>query len=194
MATAIASRARFCLEGRFLGFVPGASPRKFLMVQTSEVEISVKLSKALRLMLHNYLVTGDWIRLVGKQKLDADTQELRYKAQEVIKIPEPGLANLLSETQQAIVSHKPRSRKPKRVLVCNKSDCRKRGSRALCQLLETTLAESGRAEQVTIKLTGCMDRCKSAPISFLCRTNSATAKFLPKCCPIWFRSICDWRG
>ncbi|MGD1905728.1 MAG: (2Fe-2S) ferredoxin domain-containing protein [Leptolyngbyaceae cyanobacterium] len=180
MATAIASKARFCLEGRFLGFVPGASPRKFLMVQTSDGEISVKLSKALRLMLHNYLVTGDWIRLVGKQKLDADTQELRYKAQEVIKIQPPQSSDSQLGTKQVTLT--PRH-KPKRILVCTKSDCRKRGSNTLCRLLEKALAESGRSGQVTIKKTGCMDRCKSGPhLVFMPgkqRYSRATADMLP---------------
>lgn len=170
MATAIApkshaSKSHFCLEGRFLGFVPRASsPRKFMTVHIATGEISVKLSKSLRLMLHGYLATGDWIRLVGKQKLDPDTQEWRYKAHEVIKITAQSPSSLLPVQTKSIAKAAPPSpQKTKKVLICNKSACRKRGSGALCNLLEATLAKSGRSEQVTIKKTGCMDRCKTGP-------------------------------
>lgn len=163
MATAIAPKSNFCLEGRFLGFDPGASsPRKFMTVHIATGEISVKLSKSLRLMLHGYLATGDWIRLVGKQKLDPDTQEWRYKAHEVIKIAALTASSPLPEpvrTRAKAAS----PQKPKKVLICNKSACRKRGSEALCDLLEATLTKSAHSKQVIIKKTGCMDRCKTGP-------------------------------
>jgi (2Fe-2S) ferredoxin len=161
MAPAIAAKSRFCLEGRLLGFTPGASsPCKFMTVQASAGEVSVKLSKSLRLMLCGYLTAGDWIRVVGKQTLDPDTQEWRYKAHEVIKIP----ALTPPSPMQAIAPKaQPSPKKTKKVLICHKSDCRKRGSGAICNLLEAALAESDRSDQITVKKTGCMDRCKSGP-------------------------------
>ncbi|MDA0268231.1 MAG: (2Fe-2S) ferredoxin domain-containing protein [Cyanobacteria bacterium] len=185
MATAIAPKSRFSLEGRFLGFAPGASsPRKFMTVQTSTEALAVKLSKSLRLMLHGYLTIGDWIRLVGTQKLDPDTQEWRYKAHEVIKIPAPTTFSPLPVQASSIsATAQPSFQKPKKVLICNKSACRKRGSGALCHLLETVLAESGRSEQVTVKKTGCMDRCKTGPhlvfVPDKQRYSKVTAAMLP---------------
>ncbi|NJN22433.1 MAG: (2Fe-2S) ferredoxin domain-containing protein [Leptolyngbya sp. RL_3_1] len=179
---ATAAKSHFCLEGRLLGFTPGASsPRKFMTVQTSTGEISVKLSKSLRLMLLGYLTAGDWIRLVGKQKLDPETQEWRYKAHEVIKISER--RSLSPRLASPIAAAKPAPHQPQKVLVCNKSDCRKRGSGALCDFLETALAASGRAEQITVKQTGCMDRCKTGPhVVFMPgkqRYSKVTAAMLP---------------
>ena len=129
-------------------------------------------------MLRNYLASEDWIRFVGKRKFDSDTQEWRYKAQEVIKIQPPQSFNSPIETTMSTSR-----RKPKRILVCSKSDCRKRGSNALCRLLETTLAESGLAEQVTIKKTGCMDRCKSGPHLVFMPSKQRYSKVTPEILP-----------
>jgi (2Fe-2S) ferredoxin len=178
---ATATKSRFCLEGRWLGFTTSASsPRKFMTVQTEIGEISVKLSKSLRFMLPGYLTVGDSIRMIGKQKLDPDTQEWRYKAHEVVKIPELRLSPMQTG---AIATKTQPSPKKLKVLICHKSDCRKRGSGAICNLLETALAESDRAEQITVKKTGCMDRCKTGPhLVFMPgkqRYSKVTAAMLP---------------
>jgi (2Fe-2S) ferredoxin len=39
----------------------------------------------------------------------------------------------------------------------------KRGGKALCQALESELRNSGLADSVTIKGTGCMKNCKAGP-------------------------------
>ncbi len=49
------------------------------------------------------------------------------------------------------------------ILVCQKSDCRKRGGAQVCQALEQHLRDRGLENQVTIKATGCMKRCKAGP-------------------------------
>ncbi|BDI17312.1 hypothetical protein ANSO36C_31140 [Nostoc cf. commune SO-36] len=49
------------------------------------------------------------------------------------------------------------------ILVCQKSDCMKRGGKALCQALEAALSDRGLEDQVTIKGTGCMKNCKAGP-------------------------------
>ncbi len=184
MATA-AVKSHFCLEGRLLGFIPGASsPHKFMAVQTSTGEISVKLSKSLRLMLYGYLTPGDWVRLVGQQKLDPETQEWRYKAHEVIKISDLAAVNPLPvQASSRSTTAKSSPQKLKQVLICNKSGCRKRGSGALCHFLEAALVESGRSEQIIVKKTGCMDRCKAGPhLVFMPgkqRYSKVTAAMLP---------------
>ncbi len=53
--------------------------------------------------------------------------------------------------------------KPQTILVCQKSDCCKRGGNALVRTLRSELAERGLTEQVKICGTGCMKRCKAGP-------------------------------
>jgi NADH:ubiquinone oxidoreductase subunit E len=55
------------------------------------------------------------------------------------------------------------SERSRTILVCQKSDCMKRGGKALCQALESELRNSGLEDSVTIKGTGCMKNCKSGP-------------------------------
>ncbi|XZO01932.1 MAG: (2Fe-2S) ferredoxin domain-containing protein [Microcoleus sp.] len=48
-------------------------------------------------------------------------------------------------------------------LVCQKSDCQKRGSGAVCKALENALNCSGLAGEVIVQKTGCLKQCKAGP-------------------------------
>ncbi|MEM9217636.1 MAG: (2Fe-2S) ferredoxin domain-containing protein [Cyanobacteria bacterium P01_F01_bin.150] len=50
-----------------------------------------------------------------------------------------------------------------RILICKKSKCRKRGGDAVGESVERSLSELGLSDQVSVKYTGCMDRCKAGP-------------------------------
>ena len=150
------SKQTFCLEGRFEGFMAGSkSPFKYLSLRDPHGQHVIKLSKSLRLMLFRYLQAGDWIRVVGEQSIDKETGEPKLKAREAIRINQPAVA-----AQTAPV--KPKRKKPK-ILICQKSTCRKRGATQVCQAVEATLADCGLTDAVDIKLTGCMDKCKAGP-------------------------------
>jgi (2Fe-2S) ferredoxin len=49
------------------------------------------------------------------------------------------------------------------ILICQKSDCCKRGGRAVVQALEMALKDRNLADQVRIRATGCMKRCEVGP-------------------------------
>ncbi len=49
------------------------------------------------------------------------------------------------------------------ILVCQKSDCCKRGANALIRALQTELNDRGLDGQVEIRGTGCMKQCKAGP-------------------------------
>ena len=50
-----------------------------------------------------------------------------------------------------------------KILLCKKSSCWKRGGKAIYDKITEELQEQGLEDSVTIKKTGCMGRCKSAP-------------------------------
>ncbi|MEG4285444.1 (2Fe-2S) ferredoxin domain-containing protein [Microcoleus sp. A006_D1] len=50
-----------------------------------------------------------------------------------------------------------------KILVCQKSDCQKRGSAAVCKALENALNARGLEGQVTVQGTGCLKQCKAGP-------------------------------
>ena len=50
-----------------------------------------------------------------------------------------------------------------KILLCKKSSCWKRGGKAIYAKITEELQEQGLEESITVKKTGCMGRCKSAP-------------------------------
>ena len=151
------SKQSFCLEGRFEGFMAGSkSPFKYLSLRDAHEQHVIKLPKPLRLMLFRYLQSGDWVRAVGEQSIDSETGEPKLRATEVIRINQPATV----PTQTTPTKSK---RKKPRILICQKSTCRKRGAAQVCKEVEATLADCGLTDAVDIKLTGCMDKCKAGP-------------------------------
>ena len=108
-------------------------------------------------MLFRYLQTGDWVRVVGKESIDKETGEPKLKAYEVVRVkPLKAVATPSTGSSKA-------KRKPPKILICQKSACRKRGATQVCREVEATLASCGLTDAVEVKLTGCMDKCKAGP-------------------------------
>ena len=148
----------FNLEGQFLEFVLKDSYKiKYMRVATSEGESWIELSKQARAsLLGHALIPGDWIQVCGQKKYKSASDKLKLKADRVTPAARSDAARL------APVKAKPAKVKA-RVLVCQKSDCRKRGGDRLCQALEATLRSRGLEEYVEIQKTGCLKKCKAGP-------------------------------
>lgn len=149
----------FCLVGRFVGFVLEDGYKiKLLRLETAEGESWIKLSKEARAGLGQVLLPGDWIEVCGERKLDTFTGTAKLKAYS-IKL------KLREQTQvvplEAKVSQP--KKKPACILVCQKSDCCKRGAMEVSQALAEGLRDRNLEQEVTIKGTGCMKHCKAGP-------------------------------
>ncbi|AFZ27144.1 NADH:ubiquinone oxidoreductase 24 kD subunit [Cylindrospermum stagnale PCC 7417] len=175
--------ADFCIEGRFLDFViKDGYKLKGLLLGTSEGECYVKLAKHLRAAFDLRLPLGTWLQVVGTKKYDLQSGKVTLKAERVMaarrdweggRVGEwesrklsPQYPNPMTPSQEAssVNDVKPKSAKTKAsILVCQKSDCMKRGGKAVCQALEAALSDRGLEDQVTIKGTGCMKNCKAGP-------------------------------
>ncbi|MDZ8051499.1 MAG: (2Fe-2S) ferredoxin domain-containing protein [Aulosira sp. ZfuVER01] len=166
----------FCLEGRFMDFViKDGYKLKGLQIWTAEGECYVKLAKHLRFAFDLRLPPGTWLQVVGKKKHEVATGKVSLKAERVMaaradvdneRITQMGIPSPLSQPQQpsSISKGNAKSTKAKStILVCQKSDCMKRGGKAVCQALEAALSDHGLEDQVTIKGTGCMKNCKAGP-------------------------------
>lgn len=158
----------FCLEGRFEGFAAGSkSPFKYLNLHSAHGQHVIKLPKSVRLMLFRYLQTGDWIRVVGCQSVDMETGEPKLKAREVVRLKPLSvvttpLTTPTENTQPKAQKNQKKVGQPK-ILICQKSTCRKRGAGKVCDQVAAALAANGLTETVQVKLTGCMDKCKAGP-------------------------------
>ncbi|MGB3206961.1 MAG: (2Fe-2S) ferredoxin domain-containing protein [Crinalium sp.] len=154
----------FTIEGRFLGFeIEDGYKLKRLRLGTAEGEQSIKLSKDLKARLRWDLTPGAWFEVAGEKKVDPKTGKLKLKASRIAPVVpkncetnRPGVVDL--NTKQSAPA-----KKNAQILVCQKSDCMKRGGKAVCQALAESLRDRGLDDQVAIKGTGCMKQCKAGP-------------------------------
>ncbi|MEH2142522.1 (2Fe-2S) ferredoxin domain-containing protein [Nostoc sp.] len=160
--------SEFCLEGRFINFViKDGYKLKGLLLATHEGEFYIKLAKHLRAAFDLRLPPGTWLQVVGYKKHDLKDGTITLKAEQVMAAPsEMGRVETTTPIQEppSIDNVKAKPAKTKAtILVCQKSDCIKRGGKAVCQALEAALSDRGLEDQVTIKGTGCMKNCKAGP-------------------------------
>jgi (2Fe-2S) ferredoxin len=168
----------FCLEARFLDFViKDGYKLKGLLLATPEGECYVKLAKHLRVAFDWRLPRGTWLQVVGEKKYDRKTGEVKLKAERILAAridtvtPRPEDAKKFSVSPLPRVPHvpvsSPNETKPKAskstILICQKSDCMKRGGKEVCQAIQAAMSDRGLEDQVTIKGTGCMKNCKAGP-------------------------------
>ena len=158
--------SEFSIEGRFLGFViEDGYKLKRLRLGTAEGEQSIKLSKELRARLRWDLTPGDWFQVLGESKVDLKTGEVKLKADRMVRIV-PKQAETETPPAKEVARSSNVSPPPKTkasILVCQKSDCMKRGGTGVCKALEEGLRDRGLSGNVTIKGTGCMKHCKAGP-------------------------------
>ncbi|MCC5599879.1 (2Fe-2S) ferredoxin domain-containing protein [Nostoc favosum] len=160
--------SQFCLEGRFIDFViKDGYKLKGLMLGTHEGESYIKLAKHLRAAFDLRLPPGTWLQVVGYKEYDIKKDKVTLKAERVMAArSEMATVQTIAAPQEppSIDNAKVKPAKTKAtILVCQKSDCMKRGGKAVCQALEAALSDRGLEDQVTIKGTGCMKNCKAGP-------------------------------
>ncbi|MEH1963643.1 MAG: (2Fe-2S) ferredoxin domain-containing protein [Nostoc sp.] len=159
--------SEFCLEGRFINFViKDGYKLKGLLLETHEGESYIKLAKHLRAAFDLRLPPGTWLQVVGYKEYDIKKDKVTLKAERVMAARSEMERVHTTPIQEppSIDNVKVKSAKTKAtILVCQKSDCMKRGGNAVCQALEAALSDRGLEDQVTIKGTGCMKNCKAGP-------------------------------
>ena len=152
--------AAWHLEGRFLGFLLEDGKPKRLQLIAADGEYTIKLAKDIRASVSQVLTPGDWIQAWGEKKTSHKTGTPTLKAYKISKAT-PGQLEKATAAAPALKLKK--SSSSATILICQKSDCVKRGSRAVCQALESALSDRGLTDQVTIRGTGCMKHCKAGP-------------------------------
>ncbi|MFB2893332.1 ferredoxin [Aerosakkonemataceae cyanobacterium BLCC-F50] len=150
---------QFCLQGRFVGFVLEDDYKiKLLRLETAEGESWIKLSKEARAGLGQVLLPGNWIEVCGERKQDKETGAVKLKADKI---------RLKAEVETQIVPLEAKASQPKKkpacILVCQKSDCCKRGAMEVTQALAEGLRDRNLEQEVIVKGTGCMKHCKAGP-------------------------------
>ncbi|MBW4478186.1 MAG: (2Fe-2S) ferredoxin domain-containing protein [Tolypothrix brevis GSE-NOS-MK-07-07A] len=154
--------SEFCLEGRFLDFaVKDSYKLKGLLLATAEGECYVKLAKDLRAAFNLELPKGTWLQVVGEKTLDLKTGEVKLKASRVMAAGTGGQEDKGTGGEGDRETRGTRGKAT--ILMCQKSDCMKRGGDGVCRALESALGDRSLSNEVTIKGTGCMKNCKAGP-------------------------------
>ncbi|WP_373538032.1 ferredoxin [Microcoleus sp.] len=158
-----------------------------------KVEYLVKLRKELRSFLAPVLTPGLRVKVVGEQELNLKNGKIKLKARSLTlaggnkdRLPDQqgftgvpdeivtsddrailfeGFANGKTEVSppEADRTVKARAKTQTKILVCQKSDCQKRGAATVCKALENALNARGLEEEVTVQGTGCLKQCKAGP-------------------------------
>ncbi len=157
--------SQFSLEGEIQEAIAKDGKLKYLKIATSERLELVKLSKELRKSFPPIAIPGSVVRVSGEKKLDPKTGKVKLKADSQVLVSKSGATadgGVVVEADFGAQKSAPSQKKAK-ILVCQKSDCNKRGAGGVCKALEAALSDRGLAEQVTIQKTGCLKQCKAGP-------------------------------
>jgi len=177
----------FSLEGEILGLiVEDGCKLKYLRISSDRgVEYLVKLCKELRSFLLPVLTPGLKVQVVGEKELNLKNGKIKLKARS-LKLAQgqndrsPELLDstnlpvaVLTSDDRAIASEftssaaaqtvKAPAKTQTKILVCQKSDCLKRGAGGVCKALENALNSRGLEDKVTVQGTGCLKQCKAGP-------------------------------
>jgi len=123
----------FSLEGRFLSFILEDGYKiKHLCMATAEGELWIKLSKEARASVNGVLTSGSWIGVVGEKLVDLTTGEVKYKAFLINQaVPRQGSNPMVESLEMPLsrqtTAEKSKAQRPATILMCQKSDCMKRG-------------------------------------------------------------------
>ena len=170
----------FQLQGKFVGFIYKSNGQaKSLILAVGERELRIKIDKSLQDTHFLNLLPGDWISITGEQEFKKEKfTKLKLKAYEIDRLSCDVKCNPQEETN-AMGKGKACAKKGK-ILICNKSDCAKRGGKKLYDVLEKTISNLGLEKHVTIQKTGCQKRCGKAPNMILMPGRSKHSKPNPK--------------
>jgi len=160
----------FVLEGRFLGFLfKDGYKVKYLKILTNNREWLIEVSKPLRKEISLDLPVGEWVQVSGSQKYSSKYPVPKLKAEAIAPVNpgQPSLTDGQASPAKPAVNPEPKAvptlPTSGKILVCGKSDCWKRGGKAVCAALKDELSDRQLDGQVAVQTTGCMKHCKSGP-------------------------------
>jgi NADH:ubiquinone oxidoreductase subunit E len=189
----------FSLEGEILSLIfKDGCKLKYLRISSDRgVEYLVKLCKELRESIGQNLTQGLRVKVAGEKELNFKNGKIKLKARslqlaidtqaqkqldftnarhtsELASSIEPS-SNYRTASQTATAPAKTKAK----ILVCQKSDCQKRGGAAICKALENALNSQGLEGQVTVQGTGCLKQCKAGPNIVLMPDKTRYSRIAP---------------
>lgn len=149
---------------------------KYLLLSVDREELRIKVAKEQPKNLALKLELGSKLKVKGMLKRKPKEDLSEYKAYGIQLLSSP----VVADTPASKSDKSKKSKKKAKVLICQKSNCWKKGGRAVCNLLESELKKQGSLENVEIKKTGCLKKCKQAPTMLVLPDKEQYVRVKPK--------------
>lgn len=159
---------------------------KYLKLTTDEGNYWLKVTKDIREDLDRQLSKGSQLKVAGEQKKYLKTGKTSYKATTVqlISGATEKQATAIKEQEVSLLPIFKQTRKSKaKVLVCQKSNCWKKGGKKVYAELAMVLSDRNLDALIPIKKTGCLGRCKKAPNIVMLPDKARYSQVKPKQIP-----------
>jgi (2Fe-2S) ferredoxin len=157
--------ASFNFKGKLSKIAYKQKKIKYLKLETAKGKYWLKIPKQLSKQLAG-LSPGCQLEVEGKVKQHPETGKLKYKAKRVAVVA-PEVSAILPKVKTKTVSLLPlfdsKIKSKAKVLICQKSNCWKKGGQKVCAEIESVLSDRGLTGEIPIQRTGCLKQCKKAP-------------------------------
>lgn len=154
---------------------------KYLKLKTEQGKYWLKIPKQLSKQLAS-LAPGCQLEVEGKVK-QTKTGKTKYKA-DTVAVLAPDTSAKPSEPKTKTVSLLPvfnsKIKSKAKVLICQKSNCWKKGGQQVCAEIESILSDRGLTKEIPIQKTGCLKQCKKAPALVMMPDKARYNKVKPK--------------
>lgn len=153
---------------------------KYLKLVAKQGKYWIKVPKKLRKQVSG-LPRGCQLEISGKSKQNQKKGKTKYKAETVVLVsqatPTPPVK---SKTVSLLPIFDSKFKSKAKVLICQKSNCWKKGGKKVCQELESILGDRGLIGEIPIKKTGCLKQCKKAPALVMMPDKARYNRVKPK--------------
>ena len=167
----------------FLGKLTKISVNKkkiqYIKLATGDGKYWIKIPKKLRTKIAT-LSKGSQIEVAGA-KQNSKKGKIKYKAKTVVLTPQTKEETpIKTKTVSLLPVFDSKTKSKAKVLICQKSNCWKKGGKQVCEEIESVLSDRGLSKAIPIKKTGCLKQCKKAPALVMMPDKARYSKVKPK--------------
>ena len=173
--------SNFSLKGKLTKIYCKKDQIKFIKLTTDDGSYWIKITKKLRAKITG-IPCGSELELKGKSKQKRNQNKVKYKAHMITLVSQNKVKN--AEFKPETVTYLPifdtQTKSKAKVLICQKSNCWKKGGRKVYEAMESMLRDRNLTGFVALKKTGCLKKCKRAPNLVMLPDKAQYTKVKPK--------------
>ena len=154
---------------------------KYIKLVTDNGKYWIKVPKKLKIKIDT-LSKGSQLEVAGKAKQDSKKGKIKYQAKTVVLTPRTteSAPEVKTKTVSLLPVFDSKTKSKAKVLICQKSNCWKKGGKQVCEEIESVLSDRGLSKEIPIKKTGCLKQCKKAPALVMMPDKARYSKVKPK--------------